>query len=38
MAKLRLIVYRYGAIFVHGPLAGTLLALTLHSGLASGCC
>ena len=37
MTKLRLIVTHYGAIFTHGLLAGALLALTVHSGLANGC-
>ena len=38
MAKLRIILTHYGPVFTHGLLAGALLALTIHSGLASGCC
>ncbi len=36
MAKIILVVHRYGAYFTHGLLAGALLALTFHAGLASG--
>ena len=36
MAKLRLLLTNYGAVFTHGLLAGALLALTVHSGMTSG--
>ena len=38
MNKLIFVVDRYGPVFSHGLMAGALLALTVHSGLANGCC
>ncbi len=38
MDNLIFVVHRYGPVFAHGLIAGALLALTVHSGLANGCC